>query len=189
MRSYLKVGVEMHGELARELVRVFEQAGAPLPTVVCETSNEASFGDASVTLDVNGLRLHVINDRGVRTVEVGLKVTGSANAPVHPGLGTFKDGQGKPTCPLELLAVVSGWASLDELTQHYDLDGDHPAYDESTPPPGPFYGFTDAMRLLFEQWAELVVASGDPELLSEAGAVEEELQRKLQEQINRVSPR
>lgn len=178
----------MHSDLALEVVRSFEQAGAPPPTVVCEISNEASFGDASVTLDVDGLRLHVINDRGVRTVEIGLDLDGAADAPVHPALRTFKDGQGKPTCPLELLAVVNGWTSLDELSQHYDLDGDHPAYDESSPPPGPFYEFADAMPLLFEKWAELVAASGDPELLSKAGAVEEELQRKLKEQINRVSP-
>ena len=179
----------MYSAFALDVIRIFERAGCPRPAIVCESCDEASFGDARVTLAVDGLTLHVVNDRGVRTVEIGLNADGGRLTPVPQALRTFKDGQGHPTCPLEVLAVVKGWVSFDELVRHYDL-GDQPVeYGEDTPPPGPLLELPQAMELLMENWQELVAASSDQRLIVEAGDVEGRLQGMLQEQIDHPPPR
>lgn len=175
----------MSDRYAQSVLDRIATIGRGTPVLVCASGDEASFGDANVTLEVDGLRLHVVNDRGAQTVEVGLKIVDPLVPRTHPALAGFLDGAGQPTCPLEVLAVANEWITLEQLIAHYDLDATHAGYDEETPPPGPFYELTEAMSLLAdgEKWDELVAASENHRLLIKAGKVEEALQRKLEAQL------
>lgn len=164
-----------------EIARIGRGKAVP----ICASDDDADFGDAHVTLEVDGLRLHVVNDRGARTVEVGLKIVDPLGPLVHPALAGFVDGEGRPTCPLEVLAVAKKWITLEELIAHYDLDATCTGYDEKTLPPGPFYELTTAMSLLADgdKWDELIAASENHPLQLAAGEIEEVLQRKLEARL------
>ena len=174
----------MSDRYAQSVLDGIARIGRGTPVLVCASGDEASFGDANVTLEVDGLRLHVVNDRGTQTVEVGLKIVDPLG-PRHPALAGFLDGAGQPTCPLEALAVANEWITLEQLVAHYDLDAMQAEYDEETPPPGPFYELTEAMLLLAddEKWNELVAASENHRSQIEAGEIEEALQKKLEAQL------
>ena len=170
---------------AQSVLDSVKRIGRGTPALVCASGDEADFGDATVTLEVDGLRLHIVNDRGTQTVEIGLKVVDPSPPRVHPALAGFVDGAGQPTCPLEVLAVVNNWITLEQLTAHYELDATCTAYDQGAPPPGPFYELPDAMSLLTDadKWGKLVAASENHRLQIKAGKIEETLQRKLEAQI------
>ena len=151
--------------------------------VICESADEEHFGNAHVTLDFNGLRLHVINDRGVATVEVGLSVDALESEDRHPALNEFKDGTGQPTCPLEVLAVSQGWIAFEDLVEHYDLDGERSESfkDSETMVARPFYELVDAMSLLEdkEKWVELVRCVKDEDVHAKAGEIAQKLQERF----------
>ena len=160
----------------------FEQIDRGRPDVICESESDKDFGNANVTLELDGLRLHVVNDRGVQTVEIGLTIVNPVGPPVHPALIGFKDGDGKPTCPLEVLAVANGWVALEELVKHYDLEGNRSEeFAEALAAP-PFYELSSALSLLEdgEKWMQLVAASMDHSLQMKAGDIEAALQRRLE---------
>lgn len=184
----------MSGSYAESVLGAFDAVGRGTPRLICESTDAEHFGDGSVTLELDGLRLHVVSDRGIQTVEVGLKIVNPVGGPpVHPALGGFRDGAGIPTCPLEVLAVVKGWTSLERVVDHYELNDGHdgrPRYDENEPPPGPFYELQEALSLLAdgEKWADLVAASRDHRLQLEAGVVEELLQARVGAQFHECAP-
>ena len=168
--------------LTQSVLGKFEAIGRGRPDLICESESEAEFGNATVTLELDGLRLHVVNDRGVQTLEVGL-IGSPDEADEHPALNRFKDGSGMPTCPLEVLAVANGWISREKLIEHYDLDGVRAATvaaRETIVPP--FYELSRALPLLKDEgkWSQLVAASQDPRMQMRAGAIEEMLQMRLE---------
>ena len=138
-------------------------------------------------MELDGLRLHVVNDRAIETVEVGLKNVGATILDIHPALNDYKDEMGQPTCPLEFLAVMKGWISMEEWLQHYQLSGDPVKYDTGTPPPGPYYELAEAISLLKDRdkWDELIAISSNHNLQLEAGSVAESLQREFESRLVR----
>ena len=151
------------------------------PKVICDEYDGDNFGNAVVTIELDGLRLHVVNDRGIETVEVGYRCT----RPIAP-LEAFVDGQGEPVCPLEVVAVVLGWVSREMLISHYWPVHAGPNY-ETDPPPGPFCRFDEesTRRQMQEHWNELTEFSESRELQLKAGDVERQLQGRLLEQLGR----
>ena len=166
------------------VVGALKQIGRGSPDVICSSESKDNFGNADVTLEVDGLRLHVVNDRGVQTLEVGLTVGDPAGPLAHSALTGFKDGAGSPTCPLEIMAVANGWIALEDLIEHYDLDGERSQDFAGTKKivAPPFYEFSEAVSLLAdsEKWTQLVAASRDHGLQMKAGAIEEVLQSRLE---------
>ena len=55
------------------------------------------FGDAAATVEVGGLRLHFVRDRGLVSVEVGLRPPD--DVVLNPALQRYVDGLGAPVCP------------------------------------------------------------------------------------------
>ena len=149
------------------------------PHIICDEYDGDNFGNAVATIELDGLRLHVVNDRGIETVEVGYQRT----HPIGP-LEAFVDGQGKPTCPLEIVAVVLGWVSREMLISHYWPAEAEPNY-ETDPPPGPFFRFDEESTLqqMRERWDELTEFSGSRELQLKAGDVERQLQEHVVAQL------
>ncbi|MCY4143254.1 MAG: hypothetical protein OXG08_06145 [Gammaproteobacteria bacterium] len=164
---------------------MFERINRGMPKLICDSTSkdEDSFEYGSITLEIEGLRLHIVNDRGLQTVEVGLQIVDPLGPLVHPALEGFKDGEGEPTCPLEVLAVTNGWVSLDRLIKHYDLNGVRLKEPNDGLVTGPFFRLTDVVQLLrnAEKWDQLVTASTNHRMQLEAGHIEEVLQRKFAE--------
>lgn len=165
---------------------LFASLGRGTPRLISESRNEDSFGSGGTTLELDGLRLHVVNDRAIETVEVGLENVGES-LDIHPALNDYKDEMGQPTCPLEFLAVMKGWVSMDEWLRHYQLAGDPVQYDAETPPPGPYYELAEAISLLKDgaKWNELIAISSIHSLQLEAGSVAESLQREFEARLVR----
>ena len=165
------------------LLQQIKQINKGVASVICESEDPKHFGNAHVTLDLDELRLHVICDRGISTVEVGLSVETPIGDHLHPALSEFKDGTGRPTCPLEVLAVTHGWITFDDLVEHYDLDGQRTESfkDSETITAPPFYELADALSLLAdkEKWSGLVRSSKDHKVQMRAGTVEQELQERF----------
>ncbi len=175
----------MSTEFTQRVLRLFEQNGLSQPVVISESENESSFGNADVTLQCNDLTLYIPNDRGKKFVEVVLRLKNSDASSVHPALGFFGDGLGQPTCPLEILAVVLGWASYEHLEQYYDLALQNTESQEenklcSRMPP--ILGLEEALVWLRDEKKreQLIEACQDEALLKTAGEIEEGLQRRFE---------
>lgn len=167
------------------MLDLFGLLGKGNPRLISASHNEDNFGSGGTTLELDGLRLHVVNDRATETVEVGFKDIGQAGLEVHPALREYKDELGQPTCPLEFLAVMKGWVSMDEWLRHYELTGDPVNYDKETPPPGPYYELVEAIVLLkdSDKWNELLAISSNHDPQLEAGSVAESLQTEFESRL------
>ena len=174
----------MATEFTQSVLRLFEQNGMAKPVVLSESENELNFGSADVTLQCNDLTLYILNDRGKKFVEVGLKLRNSDASSLHPVLRHFKDGLRQPTCPLEILAVAMGWVSCEHLVQHYDLapQSTNALEENEAFSRTPILGLGEALEWLrdTQKRAQLVKACQDEELLKTAGDIEEGLQRRFE---------
>ncbi len=63
---------------------LFASLGKGTPKLISESRNEDSFGSGGTTLELDGLRLHVVNDRAIETVEVGLENVGEVLISTRP---------------------------------------------------------------------------------------------------------
>ena len=171
----------MASPFAESVLERLRQLDRGEPELICDDYDSDNFGNATATIRLGGLRLHVINDRGIESVEVGFQS-------VHPAgpLEAFVDGRGKPVCPLEVVAVVLGWVTLQRLIAHYWPADADPNY-ETEAPAGPFFKFDEesTRRQMQEHWDELVEFSESRELQLKAGHVEKQLQERLLEQLGR----
>ena len=80
--------------------------------------------------------------------------------------------------------MANGWIALEELIEHYDLDGVRTASfgaAETIVAP-PFYELAGALCLLEDgaKWTQLVAASKDHDLQMKAGAIEATLQERFE---------
>ena len=165
----------MASPFAESVLERLRQLDRGEPELICDDYDSDNFGNATATIRLGGLRLHVINDRGIESVEIGFQSV----HPIEP-LDAFVDGRGRPVCPLEVVAVVLGWVTLQRLIAHYwpaDVD---PNY-ETEAPAGPFFQFDEASTLhqMRERWDELTEFSESRELQLKAGDVERQLQERL----------
>ena len=173
----------MTTSFTKSVLNEMTRIGRGVPEVISESQDMEHFGDAHVTLDFEDLRLHVSNDRGVVTLEIGLNIVDPRSLATQPVMLGFKDGIGRPTCPLEVLAVAHGWIALDALVNHYDLDSEHieSLKDPENIVTQPFYSLRDALSLLEDgdKWSAMVASSNDHKLQLEAGKIELELQKRF----------
>ena len=171
----------MHTAFTQSVLDLIDKRGLETPEVICEHEDEEHFGNASVTLKLCGLRLHIVNDRGVQSVEVGLESKDPSHSHVHRALEGFRDGKGNPTCPIETLAAATGWISVDRLIEHYDLEGKEP---ENFSKPGsmkPLLPLSDALFFFKDRTkrAQLVDASKNYDVQLRAGEIEQDLQNMM----------
>ena len=171
----------MHTEFTQSVLELMEERGLAAPRVIYESEDEEHFGNAIVTLELYGLRLHIVNDRGVESVEVGLTFKDATNYQLHPALDGFRDGTGHPTCPFEILAAAKGWISIEKLIEHYDLEGKD---SEDFAKPGSkkqLIPLRDALLFLSNRTkrAQLVAASKSCDIQMRAGEIEQELQEMM----------
>ena len=169
----------MASRFAEAVLKRLRKLGRGEPELICDNFDADNFGNATATLELDGLRLHVVNDRGIETVEVGFQ----SIHPVEP-LEAFVDGQGKPVCPLEIVAVVLGWINREKLIAHYWPTNADPDY-ETDAPPGPFFKFDEesTRRQMHEHWKELTQFSASRELQLKAGDVEKQFQDRFMAQL------
>ena len=153
---------------AESVLERLRKLGRGEPKLICDNYDNDNFGNVMATIELDGLRLHVVNDRGIETVEVGFQST----HPIGP-LEAFLDGQGGPVCPLEVVAVVLGWVSREKLMAHYWPGNADPNY-ETDAPPGPFFKFDEELtqQRMREHWDELTEFSESRELQLKAGDIE-----------------
>lgn len=168
----------MANSFAESVLERLAELGRGTPELIVDHFDNENFGNAAATIELDGLRLHIVRDRGDPTVEVGLQIFAPIGPLVHPSLEEYADGHGQPTCPLEALAVALNWTRMEELAEHYGLVGEDREY-ESGPPPGPFLTFDDALGLLREHWDELTVASQNHDCQLRAGGVVAQLRELL----------
>ena len=170
---------------AESVLERLRKLGRGEPELLCDGYDEDNFGNATATIELDGLRLHVVNDRGIKTVEIGFQIDDTIVTSVHPALEGFVDGRGQPVCPLEVAAVVHGWITSEVLAAHYWPESGSQNYEESSPP-GPFLEFDKTLKLLEDHWDELSGSDGlsrSRELQWRAGEVENELQERFAEQL------
>ena len=169
----------MASPFAESVLERLRKLGRGEPELICDNCDNDNFGNATATIKLDGLRLHVVNDRGIETVEVGFQ----SIRPIGP-LKTFVDGQGRPVCPLEVVAVVLGWVSPENLIAHYWPASAKPNY-ETEAPPGPFFKFDEesTQRRMREHWDELTEFGGSLELQLKAGDTERQLQDHFMAQL------
>ncbi len=179
----------MSNEFAREVLEQLSGVGEGKPGLVHETYDDENFGNATATIEIDGVFLHFVDDRGVRTIEfeLDLPIPDSPRdrpwpEPYPPYFERWplRDGRGKPVCTLEALAVALGWIGMERLVEHYVLDGDNYDFDAS---PRPFYEFDKAMRLLRDRWPQFVQARKNSGTQLKAMEVELKLQAKFLEQL------
>ena len=93
----------MASPFAESVLERLRNFGRGEPKLICDNCDEDNFGNATATIQLDGLRLHVVNDRGVETVEIGFQA-------FHPiaSLETFVDGQGQPCALSKMLPLC--WA-------------------------------------------------------------------------------
>lgn len=165
----------------KHILKCFESIGRGNPSLIKASHDEMNFGSGGTTLELDGLRIHVVNDRATETVEVGFKFKDHESSEVHSALIDYVDELGKPTCPLEFLAIMKGWLAEEDWLQHYELNGAPREYNEETPPPGPIYELADAVGVLKDEakWNALIEISEDHEMQMAAGSVAESLQQKF----------
>ena len=154
------------------------------PQLICDGHDDDNFGNATATVELDGVRLHIVNDRGIWPVEVGFEIVNPGEPLVHPSLSGFVDEAGKPVCPLEIIAVTLGWVNVEALITHYWPANANQNY-EAAPPPGPFLDFNKALECLQEgeHWGELADFSRNHRLQLEAGQVERHLQEHFAAQL------
>ena len=168
----------MANSFAEFVLQRLAELGRGVPRLVGANFDHENFGNAAATIELDGLRLHIVSDRGDSTVEVGLQIIDPIGPRVHPSLGGYADGNGQPTCPLEAFAVALNWTPIQELIEHYGLVNEGPEY-ELGPPPGPFLTFDNSLALLHEHWDELTTATRNHESQLRAGGVVAQLQERL----------
>ena len=156
--------------------------GRGAPKLVGQTRDDENFGNATATIEVDDVKLHVVHDRGFWTVEVVFCTSDPAATSVHPAFEGSLTGEGGTLCPLETLAAALGWLPMTELVEHYGLDGGGWEPDPG-PPPGPYLDFDGAVTLLQEHWDEFRAASRNPAVQSKAGDLEARLQERLAAQL------
>lgn len=157
-----------------------------VPRIVTEWYDADNFGNASVTVEVDGATLHVVNDRGMSTIEVVFKIVEPIGMPAHPALRGIVDARTETVCPLETLAAVLGWIETEELIAHYGLEGYGQYHDysrHSEGPPGPYLTFDKALPILRENWDEFAAEIARPEVQLRAGKLEERLQKLFAEKL------
>lgn len=179
----------MVNEFAMEVLERLSSVGEGKPGLVHETYDRESFGNATATIEIDGVFLHFVNDRGIRTIEFELDLPSLDSPggppwpepyPLYLERWPLRDGRGKPVCTLEALAVALGWIGMERLVEHYVLDGGDYDFDAS---PRPFYEFDKAMRLLRDRWPQFVQARKNSETQLRAVEVERKLQAKFLEQL------
>ena len=99
----------------KHILKCFESIGRGNPSLIKASHDEMNFGSGGTTLELDGLRIHVVNDRATETVEVGFKFKDHESSEVHSALIDYVDELGKPTCPLEFLAIMKGWLAERRL--------------------------------------------------------------------------
>ena len=179
----------MSTTFTQDVLGKFAQIGKRNPRVICESASDVDFGNASVTLELDDLKLHVESDRGIETLEIGWSIDDLNGRGMHEALAAFRDGAGRPTCPLEVLAIANHWIDLDSLIEHYDLDGSRSTSfkDPMKMVAPPYYVLADALKLLEEpqKWDDLVRSSKDYVIYMKAGNIEQDLQLRLDEVLSK----
>ena len=172
---------KLHTEFTQSVLDLINKGGLETPEVICEYEDEELFGNASVTLELDGLRLHIVNDRGVQSVEVGLETKDPSRSHVHRALEGFRDGTGNPTCPLETLAAAKEWISVKRLIKHYDLEGREQEDSSKLGSVKPLLPLSDALTFLEDRTtrAQLVDASKNDDIQMRAGEIEQDLQNMM----------
>ena len=179
----------MVNEFAKEVLERLSSVGEGKPGLVHETYDDENFGNATATIEIDGVLLHFVNDRGIRTIEFELDLEIPDSPGDRPWSGPYplylerwplRDGRGKPVCTLEALAVALGWIGMEKLVEHYALDSVDYDFDVSS---RPFYEFDKAMGLLRDRWPQFVRACKNPETQWKAMEVELKLQAKFHEQL------
>jgi hypothetical protein len=133
--------------------------------LVSESREEVDFGNAEAIFVLDEVRLRFVDDRGLKTVEIGLPA------------GETIAGGGADEWPLETLAVALDWIGMDDLLGHYRLTGIGAStiYAEE-PPPGPFYELTDALAVLKDRWGDVLEARNSPEIRKRADYIRKQLE-------------
>lgn len=179
----------MINEFAMEVLEQLSSVGEGRPGLVHETYDDENFGNATATIEIDGVFLHFVNDRGIWTIEFELDLPirdfpgdrpWPESYPLNFEPWPLRDGRGKPVCTLEALAVALGWIDLERLIKHYVLDSGEYDFEAS---PRPFYEFDKAMGLLRDRWPQFVRARKNPETQWKAMEVELKLQAKFVEQL------
>lgn len=175
----------MSEQFTQKVLDAFLQIDRGQPQLLHISHDDRHFGNASATLELDGLRFHVLNDRGIEFVEIGLQFEASWLRSAFEALSHFKDGTGKPTCPLEVLAVANGWLDCDTLIEHHGLSSKYSLYHKETAPKGPYYTLSSATSQVSEpkKWEQLVYACGDRKFQSRANDIEKDLQDRRQAQL------
>ena len=175
----------MSEQFTQTVLEAFLRIDRGQPKLLHISHDDRHFGNASATLELDGLRFHVLNDRGIECVEIGLQFEASWLRSAFEALSHFKDGIGEPTCPLEALAVANGWLDCDTLIEHHGLSSKHSRHDKDTPPKGPYYSLSSAILLLSEprKWEQLVYACVDREMQSRANDIAKDLQDRRKAQL------
>lgn len=171
----------MHTEFTQSVLDLIDKRELETPEVICEHEDEEHFGNASVTLELYELRLHIVKARGVQSVEVGLKSKDPSRSHVHRALEGFRDGTGNPTCPFETLAAAMGWISVDRLIKHYDLEGKEQEDSSKPESVNPLLPLSEAFIFLEERTkrAQLVDASKNHDTQMLAAEIEQDLQNMM----------
>ena len=171
----------MTTERVEHILKHFEDLGRGTPTLIAEFHDKENFGSGGTTIELDGLRLHVVNDRLMESLEIGFKTKSGARPIVHPALSDFVDLLDQPTCPLDFLAVMNEWISEDDCLQHYQLTGDAGDDSDNQPPPGSFYDLDDALAILEDdaKWNALTEISESRDLQMAAGSVAASFQQKF----------
>ena len=167
---------------AESVVTRLAAMGRGAPKLVGQTQDDEDFGNATATIEVDDLKLHVVNDRGLWTVDVVFCGSDPPATSEHPAFDGSLHGEDGPLCPVETLAVALGWLPMADLVEHYGLDGGGWEPDAG-PPPGPYLDFDGAVTLLQEHWDEFRAAARSPAVKSRAGDLEARLQERLAAQL------
>ncbi len=154
----------MPNSFADQIRERLENLGKGEPSLVQCEHDEGNFGNALAIFQLEELRLHFLNDRGLETVD----------------LEVFDGHGGSVLVPLENLAVAADLLGKEELLSHYGLsDGVADASLEDDPPPGPFLNIENALGLLGEQWDQLIGACANENALQCAFEIQEVIQNRL----------
>ncbi len=150
---------------AESIMRDLSTFAGGLPKLISDSFDEEYFGNAEAIIVLDEVRLRFVDDRGLRTVAIGL--------PSVPGSTVFYE------WPLETLAVALGWIGLDDLLAHYRLrETDAGDICEKESPPGPFYELDIALAVMKDRWNDLVAARDNPDVRTGADLVHEQLTQK-----------
>lgn len=170
----------MMSSFAESVLMRLADIGHGAPRLVSQSYDDENFGNATATVEMDDVKLLVVNDRGLWTVDVVF-----CNPPgnsAHPALRDFLDGKDEPLCPLETFAVALGWIPLEELVTHYGLEGRGWAQD--TDPPRAVPEFRQSLDVAAGTLGEFTIASRSHTAQQKAGDLDAQLQARLAAHLN-----